>query len=111
MSGFTRRLVMSFGRHIMSHVHSSNYLFDIELRGARYDCSFVLTDDRLITVTAAGRKHTEELGSMPPRALAIAIAAALIEDVTVRSAESSPDRNTAAEQTKRGFPSRWHRAV
>lgn len=40
--------------------------------------SFVIIDDRLITVTIAGRKRTMELGRTPPLALAERVAAELM---------------------------------
>jgi hypothetical protein len=62
----------------MIHCHSKIYTFQLQRHGAVYDCAFCLTDDRLITVEAAGRKHTEALGATPPGACAIRIAARLI---------------------------------
>jgi hypothetical protein len=63
-----------------NHTHSNIYPFQVESHGVLYDCSFVLTDDRLITVTAVGKKRTEGLGATPPRALAIALAMELIRE-------------------------------
>lgn len=64
----------------MTHNHSDLYPFQVERRGLVYDCSFFLTDDRLITVLAVGKKHTEDLGAIPPRACAVLIATHLIAD-------------------------------
>jgi len=63
----------------MSHTHSEAYLFQVELRGLVYDCSFVLTDNRMITVTAAEHRHTQALGTSPPRAVAVSIATELLQ--------------------------------
>ncbi|RED22392.1 hypothetical protein BJ123_14120 [Rhodopseudomonas thermotolerans] len=64
----------------MSHVHSESYWFQLRVDGAVYHCTFVLTDDRLITVAAAGRRRSEMLGGVPPRALATTIALELVHE-------------------------------
>lgn len=64
----------------MSHVHSESYWFQLRVDGAVYDCTFILTDDRLITVAAAGRRRSEMLGGVPPRALATTIALELVHE-------------------------------
>lgn len=64
----------------MIHRHSQTYLFQIQRHGFVYDCSFFLTDNRLITVQAVGRKHTEALGKTPPGASALRIAGHLIAE-------------------------------
>lgn len=64
----------------MVHHHSKTYLFQVQRHGFVYDCSFFLTDNRLITVHAVGRKHTEALGSTPPGACAVRIAGRLIAE-------------------------------
>ncbi|WP_420133588.1 hypothetical protein [Rhodopseudomonas sp.] len=69
----------------MIHRHSKTYMFQLRLHGSVYDCSFFLTDNRLVTVEAAGRKHTEALGSTPPGASAIRIASHLIAEAQPRS--------------------------
>ncbi|NEW91443.1 hypothetical protein [Rhodopseudomonas sp. BR0M22] len=62
----------------MSYTHSQSYPFQIAVEGVVYDCVFVLTDDRLITVVAAGRRRSELLSGRPPRALAATIALDLV---------------------------------
>ncbi|MFC0239193.1 hypothetical protein [Rhodopseudomonas telluris] len=69
----------------MIHRHSKTYMFQLQRNGCAYDCAFFLTDNRLITVEAAGRKHTEALGSKPPGASAIRIAAHLIAEAQPRA--------------------------
>jgi hypothetical protein len=63
----------------MSHSHSETFPFEVELNGTVYVCWFFLTDNRLITVTAAGKRHTQALGASPPRALAMTIASELLQ--------------------------------
>jgi hypothetical protein len=55
--------------------HSAPEAFDFHFKGETEVCWFVITDNRLITVTAAGHKRTVELGHTPPLALAEAVAA------------------------------------
>lgn len=73
----------------MPHSHPQSYGFQLVRNGVLHDCSFVLTDDRLITVLAAGRKRSEMLHGVPPRALATTIALELIRErpVTASPAE------------------------
>ncbi|MCP9628959.1 hypothetical protein NML43_17830 [Rhodopseudomonas palustris] len=71
----------------MVHRHSKTYLFQVQRNGFAYDCSFFLTDNRLITVQAVGRRHTEALGSSPPGASAIRIAGHLIAESQPRHDE------------------------
>jgi hypothetical protein len=55
--------------------HSAPEAFDFHFKGETQLCWFVITDNRLITVTAAGHKRTVELGHTPPMALAETVAA------------------------------------
>jgi hypothetical protein len=55
--------------------HSAPEAFDFRFKGETEVCWFVITDNRLITVTAAGHKRTVELGHTPPMALAETVAA------------------------------------
>jgi hypothetical protein len=55
--------------------HSAPEAFDFHFKGETEVCWFVITDNRLITVTAAGHRRTVELGRTPPMALAEAVAA------------------------------------
>lgn len=64
----------------MTHSRSGPYQFQIAVNGAYYPSAFVIIDNRLITVTAAGRKRTEELGMMPPLALAEFLAGELVRE-------------------------------
>lgn len=87
----------------MIHEHSKDYPFQVEFDGRIYECSFVLTDDRLITVTAAGKKRTEGLGSTPPRALAIALA---IELVREHEEANRPPQRHLSEPHQKGWVDR-----
>jgi hypothetical protein len=53
--------------------HSETESFDFQFEGEVHSCSFFITDDRLITATAAGQRRTVALGSTPPLALAESI--------------------------------------
>jgi hypothetical protein len=46
--------------------HSAPEAFDFHFKGETEVCWFVITDNRLITVTAAGHRRTVELGRTPP---------------------------------------------
>jgi hypothetical protein len=81
----------------MTHEHSKDYPFQLERDGRIYECCFVITDDRLLTVTAAGKKRTEGLGSTPPRALAIAVATQLVRE---HEAASRPPAHHPSEPHK-----------
>ncbi|ABE38293.1 hypothetical protein [Rhodopseudomonas pseudopalustris] len=74
----------------MTHDHSSIYPFQIEQHSIIYDCSFFLTDNRLITVMAMGKKHTEGLGANPPRACAVGIAKNLIAESEPAPSQEAP---------------------
>lgn len=84
----------------MTHEHSRDYPFQVDLDGRIYECSFVLTDDRLITVSAAGKKRTEGLGSTPPRALAIALATDLVRE---HEEASRPPQRHPSEPHRKGW--------
>ncbi|UYO44250.1 acyl transferase [Rhodopseudomonas palustris] len=70
----------------MTHSRSGPYQFQIAVNGVYYPSVFVIIDNRLITVTAAGRKRTEELGMMPPLALAEYLAGELVREQLARAA-------------------------
>jgi hypothetical protein len=55
--------------------HSAPEAFDFHFKGETKLCWFVITENRLITVTADGHRRTVELGHTPPLALAEAVAA------------------------------------
>lgn len=61
----------------MPHHHSDPEWFGFTAEGGIHLGSFFIIDDRLITVSAAGRKRTVELGHTPPLALAENVAAEL----------------------------------
>ncbi|NEW99420.1 acyl transferase [Rhodopseudomonas sp. BR0G17] len=69
----------------MTHSRSGPYQFQIAVNGVYYPSAFVIIDNRLITVTAAGRKRTEELGMMPPLALAEFLAGELVREQLTRA--------------------------
>ena len=69
----------------MTHSRSGPYQFQIAVNGVYYPSVFVIIDNRLITVTAAGRKRTEELGMMPPLALAEFLAGELVREQLARA--------------------------
>lgn len=73
----------------MTHSRSGPYQFQIAVNGVYYPSVFVIIDNRLITVTAAGRKRTEELGMMPPLALAEYLAGELVREQLARAAAAA----------------------
>ena len=73
----------------MTHSRSGPYQFQIAINGVYYPSVFVIIDNRLITVTAAGRKRTEELGMMPPLALAEYLAGELVREQLARAAAAA----------------------
>jgi hypothetical protein len=84
----------------MSHNHSEIFPLDVELSGTVYLCWFFITDNRLVTVTAAGKRHTEALGTSPPRALAESIATELLQR-EVAHHQTSPHDHPPAPRHKR----------
>ncbi|NEW87062.1 MULTISPECIES: hypothetical protein [Rhodopseudomonas] len=73
----------------MTHTRSGPYQFQIAVNGVNYASTFVLIDNRLITVTAAGLKRTALLGMMPPLALAEFLAGELVRDHLARAAAAA----------------------
>jgi hypothetical protein len=70
--------------------HSDPEWFHVAYEGGVCLGSFVIIDDRLITVTVAGHRRTMELGSTPPLALAERIAVELLSIAGLQLAPSSP---------------------
>jgi hypothetical protein len=66
--------------------HSAPEAFDFHFKGETEVCWFVITDNRLITVTAAGHKRTVELGHTPPMALAETVAAEMFDAAELAAA-------------------------
>jgi hypothetical protein len=70
--------------------HSPTENFDFAFEGEVYPCSFFITDDRLITVTAAGHRRTVELGATPPLALAESLWAEMLHHAYVPAPAAAP---------------------
>jgi hypothetical protein len=56
---------------------------------------FFTIDDRLITVSVAGRKRTTKLGAHPPLAMAESVALDLLRDKATGGAAIVPERNAS----------------
>ena len=64
----------------MPTINSKTFAFQFAMNSGVYDGTFVLTENRLITVSVMGQKRSAGLGHRPPRALALALAMDLIRD-------------------------------
>jgi hypothetical protein len=64
----------------MTSRHSANTTFEVHVEGSLHVGEFFTADDRLITVSAAGRRRTMKLGVRPPLALAESIAVDLLRE-------------------------------
>jgi hypothetical protein len=79
----------------MNSRHSANVTFDIQFGGQVSVGEFFTIDDRLITVSVAGRKRTSNLGNHPPLALAESIALELLREKVTAQAVTVPEHNSS----------------
>jgi hypothetical protein len=75
----------------MNSRHSDNVTFDVRFGGELVSSVFFTVDDRLITVSVAGRKRTMKLGTHPPLALAESIAVELLKEKAAAELANLPD--------------------
>lgn len=79
----------------MTSRHSEKVAFDVQFGGELFPSAFCTFDDRLITVSVAGRKRTMKLGSHPPLALAESIALDLLREKRAAEAAAMPEHKAS----------------